>query len=593
MLTSVVVQRRVPKDKDERQPKSSTTKPEVQKRGWFLPLGVIDSVNARAVIRRRNIKKACHLARTMLLKLIQVQLPQILLASLQARGRKRKQSQETEDPPVRIPAKPLQKRPRTSLASPAVEDTVGQETASSVADNKFDPIDYWRKEGHWPKGLFGQDSQTQIDLEQDSGTAESERDDAFHEQFKRVNMTGHYLLARKKSSASLRQQSSESNPTTSSDQQPREAKSAPYANPSYATILATKGSFMDKSGLGITDASKGFCRTLLEEEQAVPQDSLFRDDLFDKTCQMIQDRNEAMVVRDIALLIVPSAQTLATYGATHLEHLTESVNEGWNSAIPVYGPRPQPDYSVGFGRSAFTEDYLKKLEPFVGDILFGSKYTSHFMATWRMYFPFLTCEVKCGAAALDIADRQNAHSMTLAVRGIVELFRLVKREKELHREILAFSVSHDHTAVRIYGHYPVIDENKVTFYRHPIRKFDFTEMDGKDKWSAYKFTKNVYDIWMPTHFKRICSVVDELPSDINFELSQQSELEFPEASGLSQELHGQHLSQQPIAESASLLEEHDSQSSIVDLQGSTPNTSVSRRTERETFKVPKKRRTAE
>ena len=44
------------------------------------------------------------------------------------------------------------------------------------------------------------------------------------------------------------------------------------------------------------------------------------------------------------------------------------------------------------------------------------------MATYYMYFPFLTCEVKCGAAALDVADRQNAHSMTLAVRGIVELF---------------------------------------------------------------------------------------------------------------------------------------------------------------------------
>jgi predicted nucleic acid-binding protein len=44
------------------------------------------------------------------------------------------------------------------------------------------------------------------------------------------------------------------------------------------------------------------------------------------------------------------------------------------------------------------------------------------MATWQMYFPFLTCEVKCGAAALDVAVRQNAHSMTLAVRGVVGLF---------------------------------------------------------------------------------------------------------------------------------------------------------------------------
>jgi hypothetical protein len=49
-----------------------------------------------------------------------------------------------------------------------------------------------------------------------------------------------------------------------------------------------------------------------------------------------------------------------------------------------------------------------------------------------MYFLFLTCKVKCGAAALDVADRQNSYSMTLAVRGVVELFRLVKHKKELH-----------------------------------------------------------------------------------------------------------------------------------------------------------------
>jgi len=49
---------------------------------------------------------------------------------------------------------------------------------------------------------------------------------------------------------------------------------------------------------------------------------------------------------------------------------------------------------------------------------------------------FLTCEVKCGAAALDVADRQNLHSMTVALRGVVELYKAGKREKELHWEIL-------------------------------------------------------------------------------------------------------------------------------------------------------------
>jgi hypothetical protein len=100
------------------------------------------------------------------------------------------------------------------------------------------------------------------------------------------------------------------------------------------------------------------------------------------------------------------------------------------------------------------------------------------MGIYYIYFPFLTCEIKCGAAALDVADRQNAHSMTLAVRGTVELFRLVKREKELHGEILAFLIWHDHRTVRIYGHYPVIDGKETTFYRHPIHEFSFAALDA-------------------------------------------------------------------------------------------------------------------
>jgi hypothetical protein len=94
------------------------------------------------------------------------------------------------------------------------------------------------------------------------------------------------------------------------------------------------------------------------------------------------------------------------------------------------------------------------------------------------------------------------------VRAIVELFRLVDREKELHQEIPAFSISHDSSLVRIYGHYPIINGKDTTYYRHPIRKFDFIELDGRDKWTAYRFTKNVYEIWMPMHIKRIWLVID-------------------------------------------------------------------------------------
>lgn len=110
-----------------------------------------------------------------------------------------------------------------------------------------------------------------------------------------------------------------------------------------------------------------------------------------------------------------------------------------------------------------------------------------------MYFLFLTCEVNCGTTGLEIADRQKAHSMTVAIR-VVELFRRVGPEQELHREIVGFSLSHDHDSVRIWGHYPVVNRTKATFWRYPIRKFDFTEQKDKENWTAYTITKNIYDI---------------------------------------------------------------------------------------------------
>jgi hypothetical protein len=71
--------------------------------------------------------------------------------------------------------------------------------------------------------------------------------------------------------------------TTLSDQQSQEAKSTLYKTLQYKTILATKGSFIDKSDLGITDKTKDDFQILLSAEQLVLKDSLFRDDLFKTT----------------------------------------------------------------------------------------------------------------------------------------------------------------------------------------------------------------------------------------------------------------------------------------------------------------------
>ncbi|KAI4089037.1 MAG: hypothetical protein L6R37_008105 [Teloschistes peruensis] len=453
------------------------------------------------------------------------QRPQILQKpSMPSRKRKRGQGEEAGHLSSRIREQPPSKRPQIPPPSCTAEVELKKkkkkkerkkESASDIIVKTADPLEYWTLTKQWPREYFEQHSQIKEDLEKDSWLEEQMENPI--QDIKYVEVNGIRLPCPiRKAPASVRRKQSDSSLNSSGDQTNREKKSAPYRTVRYTTLLEGKGSYMYKSDLGITKGSKDLYSRLLGLEQAVPMDSLFRDDLFEKTCRKIEDRNEARVIQDIARLIVPSVETLATYGATQLDRLIEGVNEGWTASIPVEGPRPQPDYSVGFRRAAFTKEQLKKLDPLIGSVWD----TSFYAATYRMYFPFFTCEVKCGAAALDIADRQNAHSMTVAVRALVELFRSVKREKELDREILAFSVSHDHRSVRIYGHYSVIEGDKTTFYRNPIRTFDFTEQDGREKWTTLKFVKNVYDYHSPKLHEMICSAIDDLPADISFDLSQ-------------------------------------------------------------------------
>ena len=160
-----------------------------------------------------------------------------------------------------------------------------------------------------------------------------------------------YPLPRRKSSTSLRRKQSDSSFTPPTDQTQRELKSAQYKDARYEVLLAAKGSFMSPASVGVMDSSKRLCRDLLEREQTMPDKTLFQDGLFERTTEKVRTRNESRVIQDIGRLIVPSAETLETYGAANLEDLIENVNEGWTNGIPVQGRRPQPDYSVGFRRS--------------------------------------------------------------------------------------------------------------------------------------------------------------------------------------------------------------------------------------------------
>ena len=321
------------------------------------------------------------------------------------------------------------------------------------------------------------------------------------------------LPRKKKSSASLQDDNSEAKINTSCEggDGTQAAK-----NLEYEKQLTVAGIYLEEDMATISKDDKNLCTSFLNANQPVPKISLFQDNLFETTASRYLHRSEAMVFRDITPLIAPSAELLHVSGSTHLAHVREDINTVWTKCICLAsGPRPKPDFAVGLKSSAFTEVELKKLTPYVG----GSKETCFVKVTNDIFFPFLTCEAKCGEVGLTVADRQNAHSASIAVNAIVQLYKAVSREKEIDKKILAFSISHDNETVRIYGHYALIQKDKTSFYRYAIHKFDFTALAGKEKWTAYTFTKNLYDKFLPLHLERVKSAIIQLPDPKTFLVS--------------------------------------------------------------------------
>ena len=63
---------------------------------------------------------------------------------------------------------------------------------------------------------------------------------------------------------------------------------------------------------------------------------------------------------------------------------------------------------------------------------------------------------------------------------------------------------------------------KSPFIATVLRALILRSEEGKEKWTAHKFAKNVYDIFMPKHYKLICSVIDDIPADLKFDVPSAS-----------------------------------------------------------------------
>lgn len=118
---------------------------------------------------------------------------------------------------------------------------------------------------------------------------------------------------------------------------------------------------------------------------------------------------------------------------------------------------------------------------------------------------------------------------------------------------------------------------KTGLPRHPIKQK--TAQDDKEKWTAYKFVKNVYDHHSLKFHDTICSAINDLSLDINFDFSQSAS--FSQSTPQSSQR----------SNIKSLPGEDDSQLSFLGPQEITPSTSFIY-TNEPAFKKPKNRQAA-
>ena len=367
-------------------------------------------------------------------------------------------SPDTRSPPTRIPEKDI----------PEVASANAGQRSDRLRGSPIDSISHWVLEGNWPEDHF---------------VAEYSAMDP--------------PLTKKRSPSTLKDQPQSQNTDKEKD----------YRNPEFEVLLETVNIYIKVDGtIQPSQTCKDICVQMLQAEQELPKYTLFEDDTtFLPLITRLTVENGTAVFRDLTPLIAPAAELLYLHGAKHLSILYGHSNMGWDRSIPLVASPPQPDYCVGLDKSAFTSAQWMQMRALIRGVD-----RNPLMATWKMWFPFFMCEVKASHESLEVAERQNMSSGSVAVNALVTLYRAAGRERELHRKIVAFSISHNIQIFEIYGHFASFEEKEPRFYRYPITK---AFIDGQDRWAAYRFTRNLYDIFAPLHLERITSVLDSLPED--------------------------------------------------------------------------------
>lgn len=298
--------------------------------------------------------------------------------------------------------------------------------------------------------------------------------------------------------------------TQSYSSRARDGSAPPAHTAAYEEELQRHGIMFDDLTTKdlVTEESRDMCKALLAVDKLRPAYNACSEETYIGVFQRASKRNEERVRRDLTPYIVPSAELLYVHnGETALEHVREEMSGDWTKCNLLGGTQPRPDYAYGLSSASFTEEERLKMENYT-NIDNPTKFTE------SMYFPFLLCEAKCGKKNINDADRQNVHSASIAVNAIVKLCagKEGNDTEKLSGHILVFSISHDNERVKIYGHFPLIQNGRTTFHRYYVHDYSLDGHYGRDRNTGSNFTRALYREFYPAHLRRIQEAIARLPS---------------------------------------------------------------------------------
>ena len=277
---------------------------------------------------------------------------------------------------------------------------------------------------------------------------------------------------------------------------------------------------MDDSVNGLDKDELKYCQELLTTSAPHPPNSMLDEAFFLPFSKLTHNKSEQWLVKNMHSHLFPAPELLALRGHAEFKNLglIEGCDDIWLRAIfPSYGKCPQPDSTIAFKWENFSREEIRKLGITIG---LPSKY----LARDDMFFPFITREAKSDRQPLEVADRQNVYSMSVALEGVVDLFRRVGRLEDLNGKALGLSMSYDNDTVRMYAHHVVttVQEPKGTScqqlprvstmkYWTAIGQVILSNDGGKDRWKPYDFFYNACLKFSQRHLKRVKQAIADLP----------------------------------------------------------------------------------